>query len=161
MPLLLSCGQTYYIVRHAEKAQPSSGTTMTTTNDPPLSSEGLQRAEALKETLANKGIRHIYSTNTIRTLSTVAPLSRHLNITPKLYSRIDEAFVAELKSLKNNALIVGHSNTIDDIVNRLSGQQHVAGDLPDSVYNHLYILKNRRGKLSFVSKRYGNQSSFR
>jgi broad specificity phosphatase PhoE len=156
IPLVSSCGHTYYIVRHAEKAQSSTGSTMATTNDPPLSDEGKKRAEALKTRLGTAHIRSIFSTNTVRTLSTVAPLSLHTGIKPEIYSRVDDGFLSKLKSLNGNVVIVGHSNTVDDIVNGLSGSEHVQGDLPDSVYNQLFILKSRGGKMKFRRVTYGD-----
>src|SRR4030095_17195101 len=71
-----SCGSVkYYIVRHAEKETAAAGTTMSTPNDPPLSAAGRVRAIELKEALKDKGITYIFSTNTIRTISTAQPLN--------------------------------------------------------------------------------------
>ncbi|HLF45078.1 MAG TPA: histidine phosphatase family protein, partial [Chitinophagaceae bacterium] len=64
----------YYVVRHAEKATASEGTVMSTPNDPPLSSAGKVRAIELGEVLKSRQIMNIYSTNTIRTISTAQPL---------------------------------------------------------------------------------------
>lgn len=144
--LLASCTHTYYVVRHAEKATPSDGTVMNTPNDPPLSVSGQQRAQALKNVLSDKGIRHIYSTNTIRTRSTAQPLSELLNLNIQTYGpRPDTAFIQQLKLLRKNTLIVGHSNTIDDIANMLAGEQKVDGDLPESVYDQLFIIRYKNG----------------
>lgn len=144
--LLASCTHTYYVVRHAEKATPSDGTVMNTPNDPPLSATGQQRAQALKNVLSDKGIRHIYSTNTIRTRSTAQPLSELLNLNIQTYGpRPDSTFIQKMKLLKKNTLIVGHSNTIDDIANMLAGEQKVDGDLPESVYDQLFIIRYKNG----------------
>jgi hypothetical protein len=62
-----SCGNTIYIVRHAEKESGIDPTTMKTIKDPPLSLQGQERALKLKEVLGGKGITHIFSTNTLRT----------------------------------------------------------------------------------------------
>ena len=144
--LLASCTHTYYVVRHAEKATPSGGTVMNTPNDPPLSTTGQQRAQALKNVLRDKGIRYIYSTNTIRTRSTAQPLNELLNLNIQTYGpRPDTAFIQQLKLLRKNTLIVGHSNTIDDIANMLAGEQKVDGDLPESVYDQLFIIRYKNG----------------
>jgi broad specificity phosphatase PhoE len=55
---LFSCGNTYYIVRHAEKAKGIDPATMMTATDPPLTFEGQERALKLKEILGGKNIRH-------------------------------------------------------------------------------------------------------
>ena len=56
---------TYYIVRHAEKA-PGTLMTSSTANatDVPLSAEGSERAQALRDALIAKNINNIYATNT-------------------------------------------------------------------------------------------------
>lgn len=155
--LLASCTHTYYVVRHAEKATPSQGTTMNTPNDPPLSATGLQRAEALKHVLSDKNIRYIFSTNTIRTRSTAQPISDLTGVNIQTYGpRPDTAFIQQLKKLRKNTLIVGHSNTIDDIANMLAGENKVEGDLPESVYDQLFIIRYKNGgkKIEFVRVSY-------
>ena len=148
--LLTSCGNTYYIVRHAEKAIPSHGRTMMTVHDPELSSPGQLRAETLAERLRDKGIARIFTTNTIRTKATAAPLATLLKIEPETYSAADEAFIEKLKSINKNTLIIGHSNTIDDIVNKLTGEVQLS-DLPDSAYSNIFIVKRKGNR--FVLRR--------
>jgi phosphohistidine phosphatase SixA len=155
--LLTACSHTYYIVRHAEKAVPSAGGTMNTPDDPPLSELGVNRAEALKEELHNKKIRNIYSTNTKRTIMTVEPLSKHLGVTIQHYGpRSDSNFISQLKRLTANSLIVGHSNTVDEIVNGLCNQQKI-NDLADSEYDNLFIVRYRNlfgTKIKYERKKY-------
>lgn len=138
------CTQKYYIVRHAEKAQAGDGITMVTTNDPPLTAAGTARAMALQQQLKHAKIRYVYSTNTLRTRSTAAPTAAYFHRPVVAYTKVDEQFLNELRHLKGNALIVGHSNTVDDLVNGLTQAQTI-GDLPDSVYNKLFIVE-RKGK---------------
>jgi len=137
---------TYYIVRHAEKAQTGS--------DPPLSRQGQRRAQALKELLKNKKIGFIFSTNTIRTLSTAKPLSEAIHVPVQIYAQANSAFIRKVKGLHKNTLIVGHSNTIDDIANALSNALSVSGDIPDSEYNNLFIVKYIGKKIEFEAKKY-------
>ena len=68
--LTSSCSNTFYIVRHTEKATGIDPQTMKTFTDPPLTIEGQERALKLKEMLGGKNIRRFYSTNTLRTIST-------------------------------------------------------------------------------------------
>ena len=147
---LTSCSRTYYIVRHAEKAAPDAAMS----GDVPLSDAGRLRAEALKEELQNKKIRAIYSTNYIRTKSTAEPLSTTLGIPVTTYGPMpDTAFLRKLREEKGNVLIVAHSNTVDDVVNMLTGVKQYT-DLNDSVYNHLYVVKvNRKGKVVNLQQR--------
>ena len=147
---LTSCGRTYYIVRHAEKAAPDA----TMSSDVPLSDAGRARAAVLKEELQNKKISRIYSTNYIRTRSTAEPLSSALGVPIDTYGPMpDSAFLRKLLGEKGNVLIVGHSNTVDDVVNMLTGVKQYS-DLNDSVYNHLYVIKvNRKGKVMDLQQR--------
>ena len=144
--LLASCSHRYYIVRHAEKATQAANMS----SDVPLSEKGKQRAKALKELLKNKKISYIFSTNTIRTRSTAQPLADQLGLKIETYGPVpDSSFINKLRALKKNALIVGHSNTVDDIVNMLCKRKEVAGDLPDSAYSKLFIVTIKGKKTSF------------
>lgn len=153
-----SCSQTYYIVRHAEKEPARQGMSRMEASDPALSAAGQERALALKEALSGKKIRHIYSTNYKRTKSTVTPLAEQAGVAVQTYApQADStaAFVNRLKSGKGNTLVAGHSNTVDDIANQLAGKKVVAGDLPETVYDRLFIIKKKGNKYSFTEKKYG------
>src|SRR5688572_9866421 len=154
--LLTSCSRTFYIVRHAEKAAAGNNTTMMN-NNPPLTEAGEERAEALKNLLKTKKIDAIFSTNTIRAKSTAEPTRAYFNLAIATYSSLpDSAFITRLKSLKKNSLIVGHSNTVDDIVNKLCGSIKIPSDLSESAYDNLFVIKKRGRKLSFINKKYGS-----
>lgn len=153
--LLVSCKTTtYFVVRHAEKAE------ATMSGDVPLSEAGKLRAEALKETLKKKGVGTIYSTNYLRTKSTAQPLADAVGTTIQTYDPGDSTFIPRIKKLgkkdnEGNVLIIGHSNTVDDIVNRLVGERIVEGDLPDSQYGDLYVVKQKGKKFSLQHKHFG------
>ncbi len=141
-----SCTHNFYIVRHAEKATQEANMS----SDVPLTDKGKQRAEALKEILKDKKIAAVYSTNTIRTRSTAQPTADYFHLPIETYGpKPDSAFIHLIKSRKKNMLIVGHSNTVDDIVNMLCGEKKVAGDLPDAEYNKLYIVRLKKKKYFF------------
>lgn len=150
--LFLSCKTTsYFVVRHAEK-EPA-----TMSSDVPLSAEGKQRAEALKEVLLHKNIQSIYSTNYIRTKATAQPLAEVKNITIQIYDPADTGFVSRIKNTTTgNVLIVGHSNTVDDIVNRFMGTKVIAGDLPETQYGDLFVVKKKGKKYRFEKGHFGN-----
>jgi len=155
---LLSCSRTVYVVRHAEKVASTDSAAKMMTNDPPLSEAGKVRAIVLKDELDNKHIRHIYSTKTIRTMSTTGPLSQAIKVNIDPYSNID-SLVNLIKSIKGNVLVVGHSNTVDDIVNKLCGQTKIAADLKDAEYDNLFIVKFRGKKTIFSRHTYGYPSN--
>ena len=140
----------YYIVRHAEKAAVDS---TIKSSDVPLSELGKKRAEGLKKELENKGITYIYSTNTIRTKATAEPLSKTIRIPVEIYDGNDTGFIETLKSLQGNVLIVGHSNTVDDIVNGLAGKS-LLKDLKDSQYGELFIVHKKGNHIDYEVKRF-------
>lgn len=114
--LVCSCSHTtYYIVRHAEKATASPNMS----SDVPLTDAGKARANKLRDLLKDKNIGFIFSTQTIRTTSTAKPLSELIGVPISIYNPRDTsaAFINQLKTIeKKNVLVVGHSNTVDDIV---------------------------------------------
>lgn len=161
--VLASCSNTIYVVRHAEKATGIDPETMQTIKDPPLSFEGQERALALKQMLSGKNVKHIYSTNTLRTISTAKPLKElFLKVPLQTYSTKPDsmdAFIQQLKTIhKGNVLVVGHSNTIDDIANKLCGSAVVPGDLKDNEYDNLFIIKRKGDKYIFKREKYGAPS---
>lgn len=156
---LSSCSHYIYVVRHTEKAVANSSDNMMS-SDPPLTEKGKQRAEALKTELANKKIGYIFSTNTIRAKSTAEPTRAYFNLTVETYPPFpDSGFFDRLQSLKKNTLIVGHSNTVDDIVNRLCGAVKLPADLADTEYDNLYIIKKSGRNFRFDQKKYGMPST--
>src|SRR5262245_52662771 len=79
-----SCSHSVYVVRHAEKISSTDSAAKMMANDPPLSEAGKVRALVLKDELKGKHIKHIYSTNTLRTRSTAEPLSQATKINIEL-----------------------------------------------------------------------------
>jgi broad specificity phosphatase PhoE len=155
-----SCTKTYYVVRHAEKDTAATGGQ--TTNNTPLSAAGQARANALRDTLAGKSIRYVFTTNTVRTRSTARPTALASGADTILYATPTndsiKKFISRLKKLKNNTLIVAHSNTVDDIVNLLSGTTSVAGDLTEPEFDNLFVIRYATfitTRKTFTRKKYG------
>ena len=158
---MTACGNTIYIVRHAEKEPVPAGASQMMASDPPLSEAGKVRANNLRDRLKNEQIRYIFSTNTTRTLTTAQPLNEMLGSTRiELYSSKKDSmdqFIALIKSIKKgNVLVVGHSNTIDDIANKLCNKTVVPGDLDEKEYSNLFVVKRKGSKYYFLRKSYGN-----
>jgi broad specificity phosphatase PhoE len=142
--LLTSCGTTtYYISRHAERAGGMG-------NDPQLTPEGEKQALDLKDYLKDKNIKGVYSTNFNRTKATARPTSEHFTLPVNIYNpQQANGMLDSLKANnKNNILIVGHSNTVDDIVNRLMGASTMT-DLPETEYGSLFIVRKKGSNYSF------------
>jgi 2,3-bisphosphoglycerate-dependent phosphoglycerate mutase len=143
--LLLSCSsQRYYIVRHAERASAMA-------TDPPLSAEGEKQAQDMAVQLRNAKIKKIFSTDFIRTRKTAEPLSLATGVPVEIYdARNPSAIVGQLRAMgSGNVLVVGHSNTVDDLVNGLTGEKLIPADLPDTEYGMIYLVKKKNGKYSF------------
>jgi len=141
---LLSCKTTtWYISRHAEKADNSA--------NPPLSSEGQKQALDLRDYLTGKNIKKIYATNFIRTQSTAQPTSQLFGVAIQTYTppAPSTVFIDSLRAINSgNALVVGHSNTVDDIVNGLMGTNTMT-DIPETEYGSLFIVKRKGSNYSF------------
>lgn len=150
--LFASCKTTsFYVVRHAEK---EAATAMTT--DVPLSAAGAERAFALSNALKDKGIQTVYATPTNRTTATARPLSAATGIAIQLYDARDMQFLENLKKHRGApVLVVGHSNTVDDVVNLLAGKT-LLQDLPETQYGDLFIVKMRGKKAELEKSRFGN-----
>jgi len=126
-------------IRHAEKMDYSG-------LDPQLTEEGIVRAEHWAEFLEKANIDAIYSTKTKRTLSTAAPISELTNLDIIVY---DAKTVDINKIVKVNKgktiVVVGHSNTIPKMVNKLLGEEKY--DLiEDDNYGNLYVVTVENGK---------------
>ncbi|MHA6332844.1 SixA phosphatase family protein [Qipengyuania sp. CAU 1752] len=119
-----------FVIRHLHKAQG---------DDPPLNSEGTAAAERLAEMLADKGIVAIYATATRRAMETAAPLSRRIGVTVTQYdARQPEALVTSVTASEGAVLVVGHSNTVPDLVARFGG--HQAPELTEQDYGTVFMI---------------------
>lgn len=120
-----------FIVRHAEKAA-SNG------NDPDLSEAGRARGEALARMLRDANITAIYTTEFKRTQQTATPLARALGIETIIRPAQATDFAIKLQSTQGNALVVGHSNTIPDLIKALGITTPI--EIADSDYDDLFIV---------------------
>ena len=134
--------QTIFVVRHAERADtaaPGAAAMGTPATDPPLSAAGHERAARLASMLRSADITHIFTTEFRRTQETAAPLAKPLKLTPVISPSKDPApLVDQVLQLKGSALIVGHSNTIPDLLKRLGIGAAVT--IPDAEYDNLFIV---------------------
>lgn len=116
-----------YIVRHAEKVD---FWLSEFDSFQPLSPAGVARAEALASRLKTAGIAAVYTSRTTRALATAMPLVQATHI--PLFADDASAHPAEMAGFlarlrqeneaKRAVLIVGHSNTIPELLVRLGAE---------------------------------------
>jgi phosphohistidine phosphatase SixA len=120
-----------YIVRHGEKAA--------TGKDPELTAEGQARARNIAAILQKTGIRHVFSTPYARTRQTAQPLAQRDSLAVETYDpAAPQALVDKVKALDGAVLVVGHSNTVPELVRRFGGAP--GADIADDEYDRLYQL---------------------
>ena len=125
----------FFLVRHAEKDRSKAEN-----NNPKLNQKGKERSLKWSEVFKNIELDKIYSTNYYRTIETVTPISKKLNLDITLYSpsKINyKNFIS--KNIGNKVLVVGHSNTIPAFVNGLINEK-VYDQINDLNNSNLYIV---------------------
>jgi broad specificity phosphatase PhoE len=126
--------RTVILVRHAERAggnDPSVG----------ITEAGRCRATVLAGMLSDGKVRSIYTSELARTQQTAEPLARRLSIKPEVVPAKDiDALVAKLRARteEGTVLVVGHSNTIPAIVERLSGETEPA--IGEGEYDRMFVV---------------------
>ena len=124
-----------FLVRHAERAD-SGGAPQ---KDPGLSEKGRERAEALARELRDAGITALYTTEFKRTQQTAAPLAHSLGVNPEVVPAKEMAtLLHKLKDGSGNALVVGHSNTLPEIMQALGISARPK--IGESDYDDLYVV---------------------
>jgi len=136
-----------YLVRHAERAEDG-------TNDPPISAAGEARARLVADMVRDAGITHIHTTDFRRTRSTAAPTAAATSLVPTVYSA-DElaALAARLRATPGRHLVVGHSNTVPELVSALGGDAH--GEIATDEYDRFYVLTVAADRTTTVLLRFG------
>lgn len=148
-PAAVSAQHLVIVVRHAERAD-GGAMAATKQTDPLLSAEGEARAKRLATMLADSGIRAIYATEYKRTQDTAKPVAEKLGLKVQIQKGQDAAaLVAALKwaHAKEVVLVVGHSNTMPEIIKAFGGP---AITIPDDEYDTIYFLVPATGTLSKI-----------
>lgn len=120
-----------YLVRHGEKE--ASG------KDPALTAQGQARAQNIATMLQKAGIGHIFSSDYARTRQTAQPLAQGSGFEVQTYdAKTPKALVGKVKSMNGAVLVVGHSNTLPELVKLFGGAP--GADIADNEYDRLYQL---------------------
>jgi len=136
IPLLLAthanAAPVIFIVRHAEKATTGG-------KDPDLSVEGQKRADALAQILKDSKITAVFVTEFKRTQETAAPTAKAAHVSPTVVPANDVgALVEKLRALNANALVVGHGNTIPNLLRALGIATPVS--IPEDDYTEIFAV---------------------
>ena len=120
-----------YVMRHLQKAEGQ---------DPALNAEGQANARRLIDFFADDPPGAIYVSTTRRALETAGPLAAKLRVTVKEYDPRDTpGLVARVKAEPGTVLVVGHSNTVPEIVAQLGGAR--PADLAETDYGDIFRVK--------------------
>lgn len=146
---------TIIFVRHAEKAQTGG-------DDPPLSEAGERRVGELTRQLLDidviAGIDAVYATQYQRTQQTAQPIADELDLPVNTYDAGDTEEILEtiLREHKGEIiLVVGHSNTVPEMIANLGGHKQVP-EIAEDEYDNIYILAIPWfGKTKTIRMRFG------
>ena len=121
-----------FIVRHAEKTRAGG-------NDPDLSLQGRKRADALAHILKDSQITAVFVTEFKRTQETAAATAKAAHVGPTVVSANDIGALGEkLRASNGNALVVGHGNTIPDLLQALGVTTPVS--IPEDDYTEIFAV---------------------
>ncbi|HAD14203.1 MAG TPA: hypothetical protein DCF33_17395 [Saprospirales bacterium] len=143
----------FFFVRHAEKVDQS--------DNPDLSPDGYARAARLGGIMENAGLNLVFATDKLRTQKTAEAVVVRAH-TPQwsLYPREDATETAWLQSqLSENRgkrlLIVGHSNTVPRMINKLMGPGSNVAEIQEDNFGSFFVVASRGlGQSELISKQY-------
>jgi phosphohistidine phosphatase SixA len=155
---------TIFLVRHAEKADAPP-------EDPPLSEAGRGRAQELARLLGPAGVKAVYTSQFLRTKQTGEPLAAQLGLTvapvalkmsasnPRAVS--DESIAEIVRKIHEQAgggvLVIGHSNTIPEVIRALGGDD--VPKIDEKKFDDLFVVTvYAKGKAKVVRMKYGSQN---
>lgn len=129
----------FLLVRHAERVAAPA------TEDVALTDAGRARAQKLAGMLAKAGVDAIYVTRFQRTKETAQPLADAVHLTPNVENDTD-ALIAKLKQhTDQTVLVVGHSDTVPDVIKAFGGPNVTIGD---DEFGDLFVLVPGTGALT-------------
>ena len=134
---MTAAAPTVFLVRHAEKAE---GTGADPKN-PELSAAGRARAELLARMLRDAAVVAIFASEYARTQQTAEELRRASGAAVTVVPAKElGALIEKLNAADGNVLVVGHSNTLPEIIKALGVEKTVT--IADSEYDNLFIWKH-------------------
>jgi broad specificity phosphatase PhoE len=124
---------TLLFIRHAEKTRDGNA-------DPGLTEQGKLRAIHWAEVFKDAGLDAVFSTDTKRTKSTAKPTANEYNFDVVVYNtRTIDIVQFAIDNQGKTILVVGHSNTIPNLVNALLGKEKYS-QIEDNNNSNLYVV---------------------
>lgn len=144
-PLGETSVSTFYFIRHAEKDRSNPDN-----KDPELNQAGLGRAIRWAEVFDPVPLDAIYSTNFERTEMTAAPTVVKKDLVLQYYDlNVLEIELFKETNLGKNVLVVGHSNSIPEFVNKMIGEEKYTS-LDDYDNSSVFIVRIINGKATDI-----------
>jgi len=137
---------TIYLVRHSEKDLTSNNY-----SDPPLTDCGEQRSKNLSNFLIDIDLDVVYSTDYNRTKNTALPTATSKGLGVKEYNAQElEGFSKLIIDRRQDALVVGHSNTTGVLAGLLVGEE--LGEFDLDIYDRIYqvVVYKDTGRLHLL-----------
>lgn len=145
----LAPAATIILVRHAERNAGMAPDVL-------LTPRGEERARELARVLKDANIRAIFTTEVRRTQQTAEPTATEFHLQPIVIPATDiDALVSRLHALPDDeaVLVVGHSNTVPLVVDRLGGNLPA---MSDTEYDRMVVVvTGRERKPVILTLRYG------
>ena len=126
---------TVIVLRHAEKA-------LLPADDPPLDAAGSRRAARLAEMFAASPVVAVYVSDTRRARETAAPLAARQRLPVTVRAGKDIAGLLDdigERHVGRTVVVVGHSNTVPEIVSRLTRGRH-APTVGDGDFDRIFVV---------------------
>ncbi|MFN0173998.1 MAG: histidine phosphatase family protein [Saprospiraceae bacterium] len=146
----------FFFVRHAEKAVLAPGAP--DPPGPPLSGQGMARADRLGEIMKDAGLDAVYTTNFKRTRTTAEKVQAHYsNIPLPINYEFSDAWLANQLIINRGKriFVVGHSNTVPRMVNKLMGSGSTLPDLDEKNFSAFFVVASRNiGDSEYLWKEY-------
>jgi broad specificity phosphatase PhoE len=139
MPSAAAAQTVVFAVRHAERADAASPPPNMAAADPDLSPAGHERAKSLAAMLKDAKIAAIFTSEFKRTVQTAEPLAKLLNAQIRQVPANNTAeLVKRVRAVKGNVLVVGHSNTVPELIKRLGVTEAV--QIGEQDFDNLFVV---------------------
>ena len=133
------------LTRHAE---PGPG------SNPGLSAAGRTRAELLANALGDAALTAIFTSDLRRTKETAEPIAARAQIQPREISSDPQAARLDVLAAGERVLVVGHTNTVPQLIEALGGPATVEIDADE--FDRLFVVNVQTdGTAAVLFMRYG------